>query len=54
MFKVLQELAPARVSNIFRDSCSDNNYHLRKADNNMAIPLPKTEISKEEFELSWC
>ena len=42
MFKVLQDLAPARLSNIFRDSCSDNNYNLRKADNNVAIPLPKT------------
>ena len=42
MFKVLQDLAPARLSNIFRDSCSDNNYNLGKADNNVAIPLPKT------------
>ena len=49
MFKVLQELAPARLSNIFRDSCSDNNYHLRKADNNMAIPLPKTEFLKKSL-----
>ena len=49
MFKVLQELAPARLSNIFRDSCSDNNYHLRKADNNMAIPLPKTKFLKKSL-----
>ena len=49
MFKVLQDLAPARLSNIFRDSCSDNNYHLRNADNNMAIPLPKTGFLKKSL-----
>ena len=47
VFKVLQDLAPVRLSNIFRDSCSDNNYNLRNADNNLAIPLPKTEFLKK-------
>ena len=49
VFKVLQDLAPVRLSNIFRDSCSDNNYNLRNADNNLAIPLPKTEFLKKSL-----
>ena len=45
-FKVLRDLAPARLSNIFRDSCSANNYHLRNSDM-LAVPLPKTEFLKK-------
>ena len=33
MFEVLHNLAPVRLSNIFRDSRSANNNHLRNADN---------------------
>ena len=46
MFKVLHDLAPARLSNIFRDSCSYNDYHLRNAENKLAVPLPKTKFLK--------
>ena len=46
MFKVLHDLAPARLSNIFRDSCSANDYHLRDADNKLAVPLLKTKFLK--------
>ena len=49
MFKVLHDLAPVRLSNIFSDSCSANNYHLRNADNKLALPLPKTEFLKKSF-----
>ena len=49
MFKVLHDLAPARLSNIFRNSCSANSYHLRNADNKLALPLPKTEFLKKSF-----
>ena len=49
MFTVLQDLAPARLLNIFKDSCSHNSYHLRNADNNLAILLPKTELLKKSF-----
>ena len=49
MFEVLQDLAPARLSNIFMDTCSNNNYHLRNVDNNLAIPLPKTEFLKKSL-----
>ena len=42
MFKVLHDLAPARLCNIFRNSCSANSYQLRNADNKLALPLPKT------------
>ena len=44
MFKVLHDLAPMRLSNIFRNSCSTNSYHLRNADNKLAFPLSKTEL----------
>ena len=46
IFKVLHDLAPVRLSNIFRNSCSANSHHLRNADNKLAIPLPKTEFLK--------
>ena len=46
-FKVLRDLAPARLSNIFRDFCSANNYHLRNSDDMLAVPLPKTEFLKK-------
>ena len=46
MFKVLHDLAPARLSNIFRDSCSANDYHLRNDDYKLAVPLPKNKFCK--------
>ena len=49
MFKVLHDLAPVRLSNIFRNSFSANSYHLRNADNKLALPLPKTEFLKKSF-----
>ena len=49
MFKVLHDLAPVRLSNIFRNSCSANSYHLRNADNKLALPMPKTEFLKKSF-----
>ena len=49
MFKILQELALVRILNILRNSCSANSYHLRKADNKLALPLPKTEFLKKSF-----
>ena len=49
MFKVLRDLASMRLSNIFRDSCPANSYHLRIADNKLALPLPKTEVLKKSF-----
>ena len=49
MFKVLHDLAPVRLSNIFRNSLSANSYHLRNADNKLALPLPKTEFLKKSF-----
>ena len=49
MFKVLHDLAPVRLSNIFRNSCSANSYHLRNADNKLALQLPKTEFLKKSF-----
>ena len=49
MFKVLHDLAPVRLSNIFRNSFSANSYHLRDADNKLALPLPKTEFLKKSF-----
>ena len=52
MFKVLQDLAPAQLSNIFRDSCSNNNYHLSNTDNYLAIPLPKTEFLKKSLSFN--
>ena len=44
MFKVLHDLAPVRLFNIFRNSFSANSYHIRDADNKLALPLPKTEF----------
>ena len=29
--------------------CSANNYHLRNADDKLAVPLPKTEFLKKNF-----
>ena len=49
MCKVLHDLATARLSNIFTDSCSANNYHLRNAENWLAVPLPKTKFLKKSF-----
>ena len=49
MFKVLHDLAPVRLSNIFRNSLSANSYQLRNADNKLALPLPKTEFLKKSF-----
>ena len=49
MFKVLHDLALARLSNIFRNSCSAISYHLRNADNKLALLLPKTEFLKKSF-----
>ena len=49
MFQVLHDLAPARLSNFFRDSCSANNYHLGNADDKLTVPLPKTEFLKKSF-----
>ena len=37
MFRVLHELAPVRLSNIFRNSLSANSYNLRNADNKLAV-----------------
>ena len=39
MFKVLYELAPMRLSNIFRNSLSANSYHLRNADDKLDLLL---------------
>ena len=43
MFKALRDLALARFSNsnIFTDSCSANNNHLRNADKKLVVPLLK-------------
>ena len=41
MFKVLHDLA-TRLSNTFRNLSSVNNYHLRIADNKLAVPWSKT------------
>ena len=43
MFKALRDLALARLSNsnIFTDSCSANNNHLRNADKKLVVPLLK-------------
>ena len=49
MFKILHDLAPVRLSNIFRNSCSAKSYHLSNADNKLALPLPKTEFVKKSF-----
>ena len=49
MFKVLHDLALTRLSNTFRNLSSANNYHLRIADNNLAVPWSKTEFLKESF-----
>ena len=49
MFKILHDLAPVRLSNIFRNSLLANSYHLRNADNKLALPLPKTEFLKKSF-----
>lgn len=49
MLQVLHDLAPARLSNFFRDSCSANNYHLGNADDKLTVPLPKTEFLKKSF-----
>jgi len=49
MFMVLQSLAAARLSVIFRNSCSVNSYHLRNADHKLALPLPKTEFLKKSL-----
>ena len=38
MFKVPHDLAPVRLSSIFRNSCSANSYHLMNADNKLALP----------------
>ena len=51
MFKVLHDFAPVRLSNIFRNSCSVNSFHLRNDHNKLALLLPKTELSNEEFQL---
>ena len=37
MFKVLHDLAPVRLSNIFGNSCSVKSYHLRNSDNKLVI-----------------
>ncbi|XP_068735229.1 uncharacterized protein [Montipora capricornis] len=47
MFKVLHDLAPVRLSSIFRNSFSANSHHLRNAVNKLALPLPKTEFLKK-------
>ena len=44
MCKVLHDLATARLSNIFTDSCSAKNYHLRNAENWLAVPLAKPKF----------
>ena len=49
MFKVLHDLALTRLSNTFRNLSSANNYHLRIADNKLAVPWSKTEFLKESF-----
>ena len=49
MFKVLLDLAPARLSDSFRNSRSANIYLVRIADNKLALPLPKTEFLKKSF-----
>ena len=49
MFKVLHNLAAVRFSIIFRNPCAANSYHLRNADNKLALPLPKTEFLKTSF-----
>ena len=43
MFKALRDLALARLSNsnIFTDSCSANNSHLRNASKKLVVPLLK-------------
>ena len=48
MLQVLHDLAPARLSNFFRDSCSANNYHLGNADDKLTVPLPN-EFLKKSF-----
>ena len=45
MVEVLHDLAPVRLSNIFRNSCPANSYHLRNE-----LPLPKTEFLKKSFK----
>ena len=51
IFKVLHDLAPARLSNTFRNLSSANNYHLRNADNKLAVPWLKSKFLKKSFRL---
>ena len=49
MFKVYHDLALVRLSNIFRNSCSAKRYHLRNADNKLALLLSNIEFLKKSF-----
>ena len=50
MFKILNNLAPKRLSNAFKDSyAASSNYHLRNMNRKVAVPLPKTEFLKKSL-----
>ena len=50
MFKILNNLAPKRLSNALKDSyAASSNYHLRNMNRKVAVPLPKTEFLQKSL-----
>ena len=50
LFKIFHNLAPRRLSSLFRDSyAASSNYCLRDSSNKVALPLPKTEFLKKSL-----
>ena len=53
MFKVLHNLAPSRLTEIFEESHSIKSiYNLRDSSNKVAMPWPKTNFLKKSFSCS--
>ena len=49
MFKILHDLAPARLSNIFTEAHAINsNYNLGNSTKKVALPFPKRDFFKKK------
>ena len=52
MYKIVNQLAPLRLCDIFQLSDNVNNYYLRGSSTGLFIPRPRTEFVKKSFSYS--
>ena len=54
VYKSLNGLAPDYLKSMFTNRSAISTYSLRNCEGKLAVPLPRTQFSKKQFQLQWC